>query len=56
LFRVRSLSKGRMWELRNRGGVWVRALDFVIILMAFFWRVEILFRDVWGAQLTIVEQ
>jgi hypothetical protein len=36
LFKVRSFSKGRMWELRNRGGVWVRALEFVIILMAFF--------------------
>jgi hypothetical protein len=45
-----------MWELRNNGSVCERALDLVIILIAFFWSVEILFREVWGAQLIIVEQ
>ncbi len=56
LLRIRSFSKGRMLVSRKRGEVWARDLDLVIILIAFFWRVEILFRAVLGAQLTMMEQ
>jgi hypothetical protein len=56
LLRVRSFSKGRIFESRKRGEVCVRDFDLVIILIAFFCKIEILFKAVWGAQLMMMEQ
>jgi hypothetical protein len=53
---VRSFSKGKIWVSRKRGKVWEETLDLVMILIAFFRRVEILLREVWEAQLRMVGQ